>query len=183
MPTPISPESWRSSWSTGYDGRMSDTPRIDHDIRTLDGETFSLGVYRGLGIVIVNLGSKGGAADQIPELEKLYRDYGQFGLMVVGVPSDDFNGEPGDDQRVRARYELDMRVSFAVTQRMRVGGDRPAPLYRALTAFDKRPVIQDGEKFIIDGDGYVSERFPAAVRPLDERVLLAVKFVLPTMGY
>lgn len=157
--------------------------RIDHDIRTLDGETFSLGVFRGLGLLIMTLGSRGGSADQIPELEELYRLYGQAGLMIVGIPSDDFAGEPGDDARVRARYELDLRVSFSVTQRMRVGGDHPHALFRALTAFDGKPIVQDGEKFVIDGDGYVSERFPASVRPLDERVLAAVKFVLPTMGY
>lgn len=162
---------------------MSESALIDHEIRTLDGESFSLGVYRGLGLMIVNLGSKGRAADQIAELDELYRRYGTGGLMIIGVPSDDFQGEPGDDQRVRARYELDLRVGFAVTQRMRVGGERPHPLFRALTAFDGRPVVQDGEKFVIDGDGYVSERFPASVRPLDPKVLAAVKFVLPTMGY
>lgn len=162
---------------------MPSDDRIEHEIRTLDGESFSLGVYRGLGLVIMNLGSTGRMGDQIPELDELYRVYGQSGLMIVGVPSNDFGGEPGDDQRVRARYELDLRVGFAVTQRMKVSGDRPHALFRALTAFDGRPVLQDGEKFVIDGDGYVSERFAANVRPLDEPMLAAVKFVLPTMGY
>lgn len=155
---------------------------IDHDIRLLDGDTFSLGVYRGLGLLVVNIGSHGPHADQLSELGKLYDDFDSMGLMVIGVPSNDFGGEPGDETRVRARYELDLRTSFPVTQRMRVSGP-PSSLFRALTSFDGQPVHSDAEKFVIDGDGYVVERFSADVRAFDARIGAALKLVLPTMGY
>ncbi len=158
------------------------SPKIDHDIRLLDGDTFSLGVYRGLGVVICNIASRSSRAQQLVELDHLYSVYGQMGLMVVGIPSNDFGGEPGADSGVRARYEIDLRVSFAVTQRMVVSGDRPHRLFRDLTD-GGAPVRADFEKFVIDGDGYLVERFGPDVSPMDDKVKSALKFVLPTMGY
>jgi glutathione peroxidase len=156
--------------------------KIDHEIRLLDGDTFSLGVYRGLGLLICNIASRSEHSRQLVELDHLYTVYGQMGLMVVGIPSNDFGGEPGSEVGVRARYEIDLRVSFAVTQRMVVSGERTHRLFRALTE-QGSPVRGDFEKFIIDGDGYVVERFPPSVSPMDDKVKAALKFVLPTMGY
>ncbi|MEZ4320143.1 MAG: hypothetical protein R3F61_21870 [Myxococcota bacterium] len=162
---------------------MADPLIIDHEIRMLDGDTFSLGVYRGLGLLICTLGSRGRHADQLAELDQINGVYGQMGLMVLGVPTNDFGGEPGGDESVRARYELDLRVSFSVTQRMRTAGRRPHKLFEDLTAPSGLPVLSDFEKFVIDGDGYLSERFGADVRPTDDRMKAALKFVLPTISY
>jgi len=161
---------------------MATPTKIDHEIRLLDGDTFGLGVYRGLGLLIVNIASRGPHARQLVELDHLCSTYGNMGLMVLGVPSNDFGGEPGADQGVRARYEIDLRVSFMVTQRMKVRGERPNRLFRALCE-EGGPVRSDFEKFVVDGDGYVSERFGADVSPMDDRIKAALKFVLPTMGY
>lgn len=158
-------------------------PVIDHEIRMLDGDTFGLGVFRGLGMLIVNLGSRGRYADQLVELDQVAHVYGQMGLMVIGVPSNDFGGEPGAEDAVRARYQIDLRVSFSVTQPMRVSGPRAHKLFRALTQGTGIAVRSDFEKFVIDGDGFVIDRFLADVRPMDDRMKAALKFVLPTIGY
>lgn len=158
-------------------------PVYNHGIDTIDGDHLGLAVFRGLPILIVNLGSKGRFADQIADVEYLHASFAEMGLAVVGVPSDDFGGEPGELDRIKDRYRLDHRATFLLSRPMRVGGDRPSPLFRTLTAFRSAPVRSDAEKFVVDGEGYVVERFGPDVRPRDKALLAALKFVLPTLGY
>lgn len=154
-----------------------------HGIDTLDGDHLGLAVFRGLPFLIMNLGSQGRHARQIADLEELHRSFASMGLTVVGIPSDDFGGEPGDIERVRDRYRYDIRPTYVVSLPMRVAGDRPSKLFRTLTAFGGRPVVSDAEKFVVDGEGYVVERFGPDVAPRDAAVMAALKFVLPTIGY
>lgn len=155
----------------------------DHGIDTLEGEYLGLAVFRGLPLLVVNIGSRGPFADQIPELEKLHRSFATLGLTVIGVPSDDFGGEPGDIDHIRAHYHYDVCPTFLVSLPTRVGGARPSSLFRTLTTFGERPVVSDAEKFVVDGEGYVVERFGPDVRPGDPALMASLKFVLPTLGY
>lgn len=152
-------------------------------IDTIDGEHLGLAVFRGLPLLIMNIGTQGPYADQIRELESLHESYGAMGLTVIGVPSNDFGGEPGEVERVRDRLRLDYRATFLTSRPLRVGRDRPAPLYRTLATFGDRPVSSDAEKFVIDGEGYVAERFGPEIRPKDPSIMACLKFVLPTLGY
>jgi glutathione peroxidase len=162
---------------------MSTSSVYDHGIDTLAGEHLALGVFRGLPLLIVNLGTRGPHADQITGLQELHDSFSTMGLTVVGIPSNDFGGEPGELERIRDRLTLDFRATFLLSLPLRVAGPRPSPLFRTLTAFQDRPVRSDAEKFVVDGDGYVVERFGPDVRPGDAALMGALKFVLPTLGY
>lgn len=162
---------------------MEDVSIYRHGIDTVDGEHLGLDVFRGLPILIMNIGTRGPHADQISGLQELHDSFGSMGLTVVGVPSNDFGGEPGELARIRDRLRLDFRATFLLSLPMRVAGGRPSPLFRTLTSFRNRPVQSDAEKFVIDGEGFVVERFGAEVRPSDAALMASLKFVLPTLGY
>ena len=163
---------------------MSDENVYGFGIDTLpQGDHLNLGVFRGLPLLVVNVGSTGRYREQIRLLQEVHEAYGSLGLTVVGVPSFDFGGERGGLADVVARYTYDFRTTFLLSIPARVGGQRPCPLYRMLTLFESRPVLSDAEKFVIDGEGYVSARFGSEVSPKDPTLLAALKFVLPTMGY
>lgn len=162
---------------------MDDVCIYRHGLDTVDGEYLGFDVFRGLPILIMNLGTRGPHAGQIAGLQELHESFGSMGLTVVGVPSNDFGGEPGELPRIRDRLRLDFRATFLLSLPLRVGGDRPSPLFRTLTSFRSRPVVSDAEKFVIDGEGYVVERFGAEVKPADAALMASLKFVLPTIGY
>ncbi len=154
-----------------------------HGIDTIDGEHLGLAVFRGLPILITNLGSRGPHREQIRALEQIHGSFGEMGLTVIGVPSNDFGGEPGDLETVKARYRIDFQATFLLSRPLKVAGPRPSPLFRTLTRFGDRPVRSDAEKFVIDGEGYVVERFGPEVELRDPAFMAALKFVLPTIGY
>lgn len=139
----------------------------------LDGSTASLADYRGKVLLIVNTASRCGFTPQYEGLERLYRQYGERGFVVLGFPCNQFGAqEPGDAEEIARFCSLNYEVSFPMFARVEVNGDNAHPLYRFLKA--EKPGLLGTEgikwnftKFLVDRDGEVVERFAPATRPED----------------
>ena len=101
----------------------------------LMGGQVNLNDYRGKVVLIVNTASQCGFTGQYAGLERLYRARQRDGLVIVGVPSNDFGGqEPGSTGQIKRFCELNYGVTFPMTTKYVVSGRNAHPFYRGALA-------------------------------------------------
>ena len=141
------------------------TTAYDFDATALDGTPQSLSDWRGKVLLIVNVASKCGFTPQYAGLEKLWRDHGDKGLVVLGFPSDQFgHQEPGNAEEIRNFCSLTYDVSFPMFAKIDVNGPNAHPLYRWLKGekagfLGTEAIKWNFTKFLVDGEGKVLRRY------------------------
>jgi len=155
----------------------------DYALVGLDGKEVALSAYKGKVLVIVNLASQSIFHEQNAMLDEIQTTYKDQGLVVVGVPSNDFGGqEPGKDADVQKVYSKDLHLSFPVYARVSVRGKDQAALYAFLTGDKKAPTGGDVHwsytKFVVDRTGKVVARFEPHILPNAPEVRVTLEDVL-----
>jgi glutathione peroxidase len=137
----------------------------------LNGSSKSLEDYAGQVILVVNTASKCGLTPQYKGLEKLYQQYRDRGLVILGFPCNQFGKqEPGDASQISEFCELNYGVSFPMFDKVEVNGSGAHPLFSFLT--EQQPGILGSQsikwnftKFLINQEGQVVRRFAPATSP------------------
>jgi glutathione peroxidase len=134
-------------------------------------------------LLLVNVASKCGYTRQYKPLEETYRKYKAKGLVVIGIPSNDFGGqEPGTPDEIKAFCESKFDVTFPLMEKVQVkSGAGQHPLYAALTGKDSPfpgEVKWNFGKFLIGRDGKIVARFQSADEPDSEAVIKAIEVAL-----
>lgn len=143
----------------------SDMSIAQFEVRDIEGQMKKLSDYQGRVVVIVNTASRCGFTPQYESLEKLYDEYKEKGLVVLGFPSNDFGGqEPGSDQEIKFFCQENYDVSFPLFSKSVVKGKEKAPLFQYLTR-EGGEIGWNFEKFLIDRKGHVRKRFKSGVSP------------------
>lgn len=160
------------------------TVTIDHEMQSLTGEPVSLKSYRGKALLIVNTASECGYTPQYAGLQQLWERYKDRGLVVVGVPSNDFGGqEPGSSEEIATFCETKFGVDFPMFAKVHAKGPDIAPLYRTLTVDTpdgiRGEVRWNFTKFLVDPNGVPVARFEPKVEPLAPELIQAIESVLP----
>ena len=142
----------------------------DYELPGADGKGVPLASYKGKVILVVNLARNSSYNDQLPALTKLSEKYRDKGLVVIGVPSNDFGAaEPGTDAEIQKIYKTDAKVPFPVMARSLLTGDEAIPFYGYLTKGKGTPpggnVHWNYTKFLIDKSGKVIARLEPDVAP------------------
>ncbi len=143
--------------------------------------TLELSEYRKKVVLIVNIASKCGYTPQLQGLEKLYQDYKSQGLVVLGVPSNQFLGQtPEDDKDLAEFCSVNYGVTFPLTKKALVRGKNKMPLYSFLmeNSERKKEVSWNFEKYLIDKNGKIAAWFPKDVDPLDKKIVDKIKSLL-----
>jgi len=138
-----------------------------HDLtaNTLDGTPRSLSEYKGQVLVVVNTASECGFTPQYAGLQKLYEDYKDRGVVVLGFPSNDFGGqEPGTAEEIKTFCEKKYHVTFPMYAKVKTKGEGQSPVYKFLAAGNGAPKW-NFHKYVVRKDGQVSAAFPSAVKP------------------
>lgn len=167
----------------------------------IDGTPTSLGEFAGSVVLAVNVASRCGLTPQYEGLEKLYEEYRDKGLIVLGFPANNFKEqEPGTNEEIVEFCTSTYGVQFPLAEKISVKGEDMHPLYGAMTAAQpaaigsgpesglSQKLVQIGcapqkesdvlwnfEKFLIDRDGEVVARFAPDIPPQDERIVSAIK--------
>lgn len=159
---------------------------FDIGIDALSGGPLDLAGHRGHAMLVVNVASRCGLTPQYAGLQKLYDAYAGRGLVVLGVPCNQFAGqEPGTPAEIGEFCQVNYGVTFPLTEKVEVNGPGRHPLYTALT----RAVDADGhtgdvrwnfEKFLVAPDGTVAARFAPTVEPDAPELHAAIQRALPT---
>jgi glutathione peroxidase len=142
----------------------------------LEGGDIRLSDYTGKPILVVNTASQCGFTPQFAGLQQLYARYRDKGLVVVGVPSNDFGGqEPGTPVEIMKTAHEDYGVQFPLAAKVEVRGANPHPFYKWAAA--ERPLETphwNFHKYLIGRDGRIAAVFPTAIEPMDARLINAV---------
>ena len=142
----------------------------------LAGGDIRLADYAGHPVMVVNTASLCGFTPQYAGLQQLWSEFHDRGLMIVGVPSNDFGGqEPGGATEIAETAQHQYGVTFPMAAKAVVKGPDAHPFYRwAATARPKDVPRWNFHKYLIGRDGYLADVFPESVHPLDTRVKTAV---------
>jgi glutathione peroxidase len=150
-------------------------------MKSIDGKDLNLADYKGKVVLIVNVASKCGYTKQYEGLQDLYAKHKDEGLVILGVPSNDFGKqEPGTEEEIQKFCSSKYKVTFPMTSKVVVKGDDKTELYKVLTAATPKngkveEVGWNFEKFLIGRNGQVVDRFKSAVAPDNEELLKAIK--------
>ena len=141
-------------------------------VKDMDGKIVNLTAYKGKVLLIVNVASYCGYTKQYAGLEEIYKEYKNKGLEILAFPCNQFGGqEPGTNEEIKNFCSTKFDVTFKLFNKIDVNGKNKSPLYSILTNNDvtgKGDIKWNFEKFLIDKNGNVVERFPTGVEPTSE---------------
>ncbi len=133
-------------------------------MKSIEGTPVSLADYKGKVLLIINVASQCGYTPQYAGLEALYEKYKDHGLVLVGVPANNFGGqEPGTDAEIKTFCTRKYNVSFPMMSKVSVKGSDKTPLYQYLTSAGE--VKWNFTKFLVGKDGKVIQKFDSPVKP------------------
>jgi glutathione peroxidase len=139
--------------------------------KTINGTDVSLSEYQGKVLLIVNVASQCGFTPQYKGLEKLYEQFKEKGLVVLGFPCNQFAGqEPGNESDIKSFCELNFGVTFPLFSKINVNGPDAHPLYQYLK--NRLPGVLGSEgikwnftKFLVDREGEPVKRYASTDTP------------------
>ena len=159
-----------------FNKTMSDNSKIffDFKINLINGEELDLSIFENKTILLVNVASKCGFTKQYDGLQKLYDDYKDKGLVVIGVPSNQFGGqEPGTETEIKNFCETNFNITFPMTNKYDVKGKSAHPIYLwAKENYGNSAVPKwNFHKIIIGKNGKVTDTFASITKPSSKRFI------------
>ena len=150
-------------------------------VKDIDGKEFKLDSLKGKTVLVVNVASKCGLTKQYTDLQKLYEKYKGQNFVIVGFPANDFMGqEPGSNEDIKTFCATKYNVSFPMMSKISVKGDEIAPIYKFLVSDPKHggKIKWNFDKFLVDKDGKIINRFSPRTKPLDAKLTKAIQDTL-----
>ena len=144
---------------------------LDFTVKSIDGQETNLSEYKGKVVLMVNVASRCGLTPQYKALESVYGKYKDRGLVVIGFPANNFNGqEPGTNEQIKEFCTTKYNVTFPMMSKISVKGDDKHALYKFLTEGKAGEdfagdVEWNFAKFLVDRNGNVMARFSARTTP------------------
>jgi len=150
----------------------------DFSFTTIAGDPMPLDQFKGKTLLVVNTASKCGFVGQFDGLEALWKQYKDRGLVVIGVPSNDFGSqEPLQGEEIADFCRLNYGVSFPLADKTAVTGDEAHPFYR--WAGEKAGLLGrpkwNFHKYLIGPDGEFLDWFASTTKPGDEKIVSAIE--------
>jgi glutathione peroxidase len=141
---------------------------FDFEFSSLGGKPLPLKDFSGKPVIVVNTASKCGFTPQYADLEALWQRRKADGLVILGVPCNDFGGqEPGSSDDIASFCQVNYGVDFPLTEKVHVKGSSAHPLFRWLAAeggFLSRP-RWNFYKYLINRDGTLKTWFSSLTSP------------------
>lgn len=146
------------------------TSFYDFSATTLQGKNVSMESYKGKVLIVINTASKCGFTPQYEGLEKLYRDYKDKGLVILGFPCNQFGKqEPGNSKQISEGCLINYGVSFPMFSKIDVNGKNAHPIYKYLKSELNGTfgsfIKWNFTKFMIDKNGKPYKRFSPTTEP------------------
>lgn len=153
----------------------------DFSFESLGGEPMPLSAYKGKVLLVVNTASQCGFTPQYKGLEALYEKYKDKGLVIIGVPSNDFGAqEPGSATEIKKFCELNYGVTFPMTSKQVVSGDGADPFYKwvySVLGFGSAPKW-NFHKYLINAQGMPVDYFASTTGPDSDKLTSAIEKLL-----
>lgn len=164
----------QGAWNVAF---AQDKSVYDFEFKTIDGDAMPMSQFAGKVVLLVNTASKCGYTPQYEGLQTLWTAYKNKGLVVVGVPSNDFRQqEPGTSAEIKEFCEINYGVDFPLAEKNKVIGKSAHPLYvwlKKKLGSESRPKW-NFHKYLIDSKGKPVAFFPTKVKPMAPEVLAKI---------
>ncbi len=150
---------------------------FDFSLESITGDEIKLAEFKGKVVLLVNTASQCGFTPQYSGLQKIYDRYKEDGLVVIGVPSDDFNQELAKNSDVKEFCEIRYGVNFPLTSIQKIKGSNAHPLYKWI-ASNVSVIAQprwNFHKFLINKDGDIVNWFSSMTSPTSEGLIKEVE--------
>ena len=166
-----------------FNKSLSDNTKtfFDFKINSINGEELDLSSFKGKTILLVNVASKCGFTNQYDDLQKIYDDFKDKGLIVIGIPTNQFGGqEPGSEKEIKNFCETNFNITFPMTSKYEVKGANAHPIYIwAKDTFGKSTVPKwNFHKILINKDGKIEDTFASFTGPLSNKVVKKIEQIL-----
>ncbi|MBK7105171.1 MAG: glutathione peroxidase [Ignavibacteriae bacterium] len=163
-----------------FNGKGENSPNISQiSVKDINGKIIKLSEYTGKVLLIVNVASKCGFTNQYEGLQKIYKKYKDQGFEILGFPCNDFGGqEPGTNKEIQEFCSLNFNLTFPMFDKVKVLGNDKSPLFEVLTnnsKTGKSDIKWNFEKFVIDKNGNVVDRFRSITTPESEKITLLIE--------
>jgi glutathione peroxidase len=154
---------------------------FDINIKNINSEELNLNQFKGKVVLLVNVASKCGFTKQYTELQALYDMYKEKGLVVIGVPTNQFGGqEPGTNKEIKEFCETNFNITFPMTNKVNVKGEKAHDLYLWAKKNHGRSTIPkwNFHKILINKEGKIQDTFSSFTEPLSKKIIKEIESIL-----
>ncbi|MCE9651011.1 MAG: glutathione peroxidase [Parvibaculum sp.] len=151
------------------------------EFQTITGEALPMSRFEGRTVLVVNTASRCGLTPQYRELQGLWERYRPRGLVVLGVPSNDFGAqEPGTEAEILSFCETNYDIDFPLTAKQSVIGEDAHPFYKWIAEIAGEDALPrwNFHKYLIGPDGALVNVYGSRVAPLDETLVKEIEALL-----
>ena len=149
----------------------------DYEFNGINGELIKLSSYKGKVIVVVNVASRCGYTPQYEDLQALWSEYENKNLIILGVPTNNFRQEPGNNEEIKNFCETNFGITFPMTEKINVIGNNSHPFYKwakkdyGIGAIPK----WNFHKIIIGKDGKIVDTFSSITKPSSKKFIKVIE--------
>ena len=154
---------------------------FDLNVNSISGDALNLSKLKGKTILLVNVASNCGFTKQYDDLQNLHESYKNKGLVVIGMPSNQFGGqEPGSETEIKKFCETNFNITFQMTSKYDVKGDNAHPIYIwAKETFGKSTVPKwNFHKILINKEGKIEDTFASFTNPMSKKIINKLEEIL-----
>ena len=153
----------------------------DFEIESITGEKINFLKYKNKPILLVNVASQCGFTKQYEDLQKLWEKYKDKGLIVIGLPSNQFGGqEPGSNTEIKKFCEVNFNINFPMTTKINVKGKNIDPIYKwAIKNYGKKAQPKwNFYKFLINKEGKIEQTYSSITNPMSKKITNEIEKIL-----
>ena len=154
---------------------------FDFSIKSIDGNNLELSTYKNKAILLVNVASNCGFTKQYSDLQQLWEKYGDKGLIVLGVPSNQFGKqEPGSNKEIKKFCEVNFNVNFPMTDKVDVKGTLAHPIFLwAKENYGSSAIPKwNFHKILINKDGKIQDTYSSLTKPTSKKITDEIEKIL-----
>ena len=154
---------------------------FDFEIKDINEKTFHLENLKNKTVLLVNVASNCGFTNQYSELQELYDKYSEKGLVVLGVPSNQFGGqEPGSNNEIKDFCETNFNITFPMTVKIDVKGENAHPIYLwAKENYGNSAVPKwNFHKILINKYGKIEDTYSSFTKPMSKKLINKIEEIL-----
>ena len=154
---------------------------FDFKINTINGDELNLSTYKGKTVLIVNVASNCGFTKQYDDLQNLYDIYSEKGLVILGIPSNQFGGqEPGSEDEIKEFCETNFNITFPMTSKYDVKGENAHPIFLwAKKSFGNSTVPKwNFHKILVNKHGKIVDTFASFTNPRSNKIIKKIEDIL-----
>ena len=154
---------------------------FDLNIKSIDGNNIELSEYKNKAVLVVNVASNCGFTKQYSDLQDLWEKYKKNGLIVLGIPSNQFGKqEPGTNDEIKKFCEVNFNVNFPMTDKVEVKGENAHQIYLwAKENYGKSAVPKwNFHKILINTEGKVQNTYSSLTSPKSNKITSEIEKIL-----